>query len=136
MDLSDGLSTDLNRLCRESGVGAEVHCDTVPIRPFTGRAAAILGHSALESALHGGEEYELLFTVKPAALKRVKAAARTLKVKVTPIGKIRQPRLVERISRGGERSPFPPGGWQHFRGGDSPPAQGKIPGRGHSPLKG
>jgi len=114
MDLSDGLSTDLNRLCRESGVGAEIYCDTVPIRPFTGRAAALLGHSALESALHGGEEYELLFTVKPAALKRVAAAARTLAIKFTPIGKIRRRRLVEQISSEGERSPFPPGGWRHF----------------------
>ncbi len=114
MDLSDGLSTDLNRLCRESGVGAEVYCDTLPIRPFTQRAAALLGRPALESALHGGEDYELLFTVRPAAMKRVAAAARTLAIKVTPIGRIRRRRLVERISPGGERSPFPPGGWRHF----------------------
>jgi thiamine-monophosphate kinase len=135
MDLSDGLSTDLNRLCRESGVGAEVYHDTVPIRPFTRRAAALLGRPALESALHGGEEYELLFTVRPGAMKRVAAAARNLNVKVTPIGKIRQHRLVEQVSPEGERSSFPPRGWRHFRGGGFPPVQGKIPGKGHSPLK-
>jgi thiamine-monophosphate kinase len=130
MDLSDGLSTDLNRLCRESGVGAEVCCNAIPIRPFTRRAAALLGRSALEEALHGGEEYELLFTVRPAAMKRVQAAARKLMVKVTPIGKIRRRRLVEQVSPAGVRSPFQPGGWRHF-----PPAQGKISGKGQSPSK-
>jgi thiamine-monophosphate kinase len=136
MDLSDGLSTDLNRLCRESGVGAEVYCDDLPVRPFTRRAAALLGRPVLESALHGGEEYELLFTARPAMMEKVEAAARAQEVEVTPIGRIRKPRLVERISSRGERSPFPPGGWRHFRGGDSPPAPGNIPGQGHSPSKG
>jgi thiamine-monophosphate kinase len=124
MDLSDGLSTDLNRLCRESGVGAEICGDDLPIRPFTRRAAALLGRPALESALHGGEEYEILFTVRPAAMKRMEAAARQHRVNVTAIGRIRQPRLVELISSKGDRSPLPPGGWRHFRGGNPPPAQG------------
>jgi thiamine-monophosphate kinase len=55
MDLSDGLSLDLERLCRESGVGARI---TAPPR-FAGASE--------EQALHGGEDYELLFTVRAGA---------------------------------------------------------------------
>ena len=55
MDLSDGLSIDLSRLCRESGVAAEI--EEPPV--FRGATLAL--------ALHGGEDYELLFTAPPAA---------------------------------------------------------------------
>ncbi len=55
MDLSDGLSLDLYRLTRESGVGAEVIAGAVPRFPG----------ASLEQALHGGEDYELLFTLPP-----------------------------------------------------------------------
>jgi thiamine-monophosphate kinase len=53
MDLSDGLSLDLQRLCKASGVGAQV--DKVPVAKG----------STVERALHGGEDYELLFTLPP-----------------------------------------------------------------------
>ena len=55
LDLSDGLSTDLMRLCRESGVGAEVEAAALPVHPG----------ATLEQALNGGEDYELLFTARP-----------------------------------------------------------------------
>lgn len=73
MDLSDGLSLDLERLCQESKVGAELTVD-VP------RAKG----ASLEQALHGGEDYELLFTAKPS--KRV--AAEIAGVRITRIGRI------------------------------------------------
>ena len=57
MDLSDGLSMDLTRLAARSGVGAEIDAQAVPV--FAG--------ASLQQALHGGEEYEFLFTVRPAA---------------------------------------------------------------------
>ena len=63
IDISDGLSTDLAHLCRESGVGAEVSAATLPIHPLA-RAA---GPGAdLDFALNGGEDYELLFAARPA----------------------------------------------------------------------
>ena len=60
MDLSDGLATDLARLCAESGVGATVRVDTLPIAEGTRRVAAALGHEPLGWATGGGEDYELL----------------------------------------------------------------------------
>ena len=60
MDLSDGLAIDLPRLCAESGVGARVDVDSVPIAPATRRVADALGRDALAWATGGGEDYELL----------------------------------------------------------------------------
>jgi thiamine-monophosphate kinase len=59
IDLSDGLSRDLRHICRESGVGAVIDAATVPIHPD---AKALGGRTALERALHDGEDYELLLT--------------------------------------------------------------------------
>ena len=74
IDISDGLSTDLAHLCQESGVAAEVDADALPIH----------ASASLAQALHGGEDYELLFTAPPAVrMPRVIAG-----VTVTPIGRI------------------------------------------------
>jgi len=62
IDISDGLSTDLAHICEESGVGAEVEAEAVP-RASVGKPAREVD---LQVALHGGEDYELLFTA-PAA---------------------------------------------------------------------
>jgi thiamine-monophosphate kinase len=74
IDLSDGLSLDLARLCRESKVGAEIFASRLPLA----------GHATLGEALHGGEDYELLFTA-PA---QIKMPARIGKLQVTEIGVI------------------------------------------------
>ena len=103
IDLSDGLSTDLAHLCQESGVAAEVDAAALPIHPA----------ATLEQALHGGEDYELLFTAPPAArLPRVIAS-----VPVTCIGRI----LKTRTGRSTMALILPQGtqpleehGWEHF----------------------
>jgi thiamine-monophosphate kinase len=59
IDLSDGLSTDLTHLCHESAVGAEIFATELPIHPLAQQSGST---NALELALHGGEDYELLFT--------------------------------------------------------------------------
>ena len=103
MDLSDGLSTDLARLCTESGVAAEVFASALP-----------LGHGAtLAMALHGGEDYELLFTA-PASAKQPRAIAG---VAVTAIGRIlktkaRGPKISLVTEAGSEA--LQPNGWEHF----------------------
>ena len=115
MDLSDGLSTDLGRLCRESGVGAEIETASLPIRPTTRKAAAALGHEAAAAALHGGEEYELLFTVRPGKVKSVERIAARQKTRISRIGTILRERKVFEVSSAAGRKPLQPGGWRHFR---------------------
>ena len=81
IDLSDGLSTDLAHLCRESGVGAELSLAALPIHPLALLAGT---EQAIDLALNGGEDYELLFAA-PAAVKMPRSVAG---VRVTRIGKL------------------------------------------------
>jgi len=114
MDISDGLSTDLGRLCRESGTGAEIFTADLPVRRVTRKAARLLGMTDLEAALHGGEEYELLFTARPAVAGRIQDLARRMKVPVTRIGTVLAGHRIRQVGGDGRRSPLTPGGWQHF----------------------
>jgi thiamine-monophosphate kinase len=107
IDTSDGLSTDLAHICEESGVGAEIEAELVP-RARVGKPAREVG---LDLALHGGEDYELLFTAQ--AGKRI--SAKIGGVAVTRIGRItRRKKIVIRNSRG-VGSELRPQGWEHFR---------------------
>jgi thiamine-monophosphate kinase len=65
IDISDGLSSDLKHLCRESATGALIHAARIPIDPLV---TVLCGRRALDPlllALHGGEDFELLFSVSP-----------------------------------------------------------------------
>ncbi len=107
IDLSDGLSTDLGHICDESGGGAEIVGDDIP-RARVGRKRELVD---LKLALHGGEDYELLFTAP--ARRRVPAGIDG--VPVTAIGRItRGRRMLLRTTDGVE--PLHPQGWEHFRG--------------------
>ncbi|WP_263417778.1 thiamine-phosphate kinase [Terriglobus albidus] len=97
MDVSDGLSTDLHHLCEASGVGARIHADVVPLAP----------HSTLDQALHGGEDYELLFTSRRSVPRRISG------VEVTKIGIVTEGKKVSLVQNGHERR-LRPGGWQHL----------------------
>jgi thiamine-monophosphate kinase len=115
MDLSDGLSIDLGRLCRESEVGAEIETALLPVRPGTGKAAVTLGLDAETAALHGGEEYELLFTVSPGKANAVeRRAAGNRGTRITRIGTIIERRKVFAVSPERGREPLIPRGWKHF----------------------
>lgn len=115
MDVSDGLSRDLARLCAESRVGAEVDRRLLPLLPATEKAARLLGLDPSAAALHGGEEYELLFTVDPADAGRVASLARRSGVPATVIGRIMPaPRKITLLEAGGRRVPLAPRGWEHF----------------------
>lgn len=67
IDISDGLLLDLSRLCKESGVGARIQAADVPVSKELRVTSACLGISALDLALSGGEDYELLFTASAKA---------------------------------------------------------------------
>jgi thiamine-monophosphate kinase len=106
IDISDGLSTDLAHICEESGVGAEVEAKAVP-RASVGKPAHEVD---LHVALHGGEDYELLFTAPRG--KRI--PSRIAGVPITRIGHIVSRRKMLLTSAGGIRREFKPEGWEHF----------------------
>jgi thiamine-monophosphate kinase len=110
IDLSDGLSTDLTHLCRESGVGAEIDAVALPIHPLAMAHGA--PERALELALNGGEDYELLFAA-PAAVRMPRSIAG---VRVTRIGRLVRGTAISWIDRDGRRRTLKPGGWEHFGG--------------------
>ncbi|MGH9356429.1 MAG: thiamine-phosphate kinase, partial [Terriglobia bacterium] len=112
MDLSDGLSTDLDRLCAASGVGARVFAGQIPC--VSSRAALALSRAAaLSLALHGGEDYKLLFTVPPKSVPRLPAAFR--RAPLVEIGEVTARRAVVLVSATGAERPLVPGGYDHFR---------------------
>ncbi len=112
MDLSDGLSSDLPRLCAASGVGARIVAAQLPAVAVSVRSGA-RGADPVDLALNGGDDYELLFTVPPSKLRRL---PRTFKgLSITAIGEItRQPKLALVCSDGREQS-LGPRGWDPFR---------------------
>lgn len=72
MDISDGLSSDLMHICRQSGVGAYIEESGVPIHPEAQQMAIKFGLDPITVALSGGEDYELLFTIDPDDVEKVK----------------------------------------------------------------
>ncbi len=112
MDLSDGLSSDLWRLCAASGVGARLESRTLP-RLQNADMARKHGLDPLRLALHGGDDYELLFTVP---LRKRKLLPRAFQgIPLTPIGTItKQSKLVLRDENGREQL-LTAGGWDPFR---------------------
>jgi thiamine-monophosphate kinase len=87
MDISDGLAGDLAKLCRASGVAADVDIARVPLSDAA-RAAVAADPAALEAALTGGDDYEILLTLAPDKLAAFSADAKRAGVAVTEIGRI------------------------------------------------
>jgi thiamine-monophosphate kinase len=117
MDLSDGLSTDLARLCKASGAGAILQPELIP-GPSVRRELRLAefprdGTDALRLALNGGEDYELLFTVPRRKAGRVPKRFQGLPLSC--IGEIqRSPGVFLKFPDGSVR-PLPPRGYEHFR---------------------
>jgi thiamine-monophosphate kinase len=112
IDISDGLSSDLNHLCDASRVGALIESSLLPIDH---QVAELCGRRALDPlqlALHGGEDFELLFTVKPGDVARL--PRRVDGVELTRIGEVRREGDGVKISEGSRIWDLNPGGWKHF----------------------
>jgi thiamine-monophosphate kinase len=112
IDISDGLSSDLNHLCEASGVGALIESSLLPI---DNQVTELCGRRALDPlqlALHGGEDFELLFTVKPDDVNRL--PRRVDGTRITRIGEIRSHDEGVKISEGTRIWELNPGGWKHF----------------------
>ena len=109
IDLSDGLVSDLNQVCKASQVGARVEVERVPVEP---RVKAEFGEKALELALGGGEDYELLFTGRAKVIERVKRKAAC---PITVVGEIvAGDKGVTLVDSQGEPVNLVSRGWEHF----------------------
>ena len=114
-DISDGLASEVLEICRASGTGCELYADSIP---YTGAVAEIcrgIGVPPLEWALYGGEDYELVFTVKPEGADFVKAALHEAGCSPEIVGKVVLPDEGCIIVENHRRAALTPGGYDHFR---------------------
>ncbi|HXC96595.1 MAG TPA: thiamine-phosphate kinase [Edaphobacter sp.] len=113
IDISDGLSTDLMHLCHASGVNAEIDRAALPIHLLARRLGA---DAALRTALHGGEDYELLFAAPASVLMPTSLAG----VPVTRIGSLKKRRsgrpMMTLLAPDGGHEELKAAGWEHFSG--------------------
>jgi thiamine-monophosphate kinase len=112
IDISDGLSSDLNHLCTESDVGALIESSLLPIDHQVVELCGRRALDPLQLALHGGEDFELLFTVKPGDVGRL--PRRVDGTQITRIGEVRISAEGVKISEGSRIWELNPGGWKHF----------------------
>jgi thiamine-monophosphate kinase len=111
IDISDGLVSDLGHICQGSQLGARLAADSVPVDPAV---RASFSESALELALSGGEDYELLFTATAEVIDKISRAAKCL---ITVIGDMvaDEENKVTLIDQRGNPFKLAQGGWEHFR---------------------
>jgi thiamine-monophosphate kinase len=107
IDISDGLSSELEHLCQQSSVGITIEYEKLPIKPGVKEAAETCGVDPTAWVLHGGEEFEILFTA-PSEY------AGTLAPFATHIGTVVATQGVV-LSRGGARAPLVARGFVHLR---------------------
>jgi thiamine-monophosphate kinase len=112
IDSSDGLAWTLHELAHSSNVGFEL--DKISVAPEVKRFAELNSLDAYELALYGGEEYELVLTVKPEGWPAALAAVEAVGGQLLPIGKAtKDKQIILRVN--GEKHPIEARGWEHFK---------------------
>ena len=109
IDISDGLAVDLAHICEESSVGAELDLSRIPLSDGLRK----LAKAPLGLALGGGEDYELLFTVRPGNESRLRRLLHHFKL--TAIGRITAARKIMAVDPAGNKKPLQIRGYEHFR---------------------
>ena len=108
IDISDGLSSDLNHICEESQVGAIVYASAIPVSP----SIATIKQDGLQTALNGGEDYELLLTVNPASRDRIETIGEV--IPITCIGEITSTGKMFLRNSQDQMQALTPSGFDHF----------------------
>jgi thiamine-monophosphate kinase len=109
IDISDGLSVDLMHICEESGTGAEIELARLPLSPGM---QAFGGKKALGYALHGGEDFELLFTAAPRKQDLLEGLRK--RFKITMIGRMTREKGIYSVDRFGRKRRLEIKGYEHF----------------------
>ena len=107
VDVSDGFLRDLGHLCAASGCGAEVEVEALPVDPAV-QAASV------ELALSGGEDYALVFAVRPANAARLLSRLRRTGTPAAQVGRFVRGRGIRLLERGRARKLPPRLGWDHL----------------------
>ncbi len=113
MDVSDGLAGDFAKLCRVSKVAAEIDVARVPLSAAA-KAALAAEPAMLETALTGGDDYEIVCTVPAAKAESFRAAAQRAKVAVSEIGTIKAGEGVRFLGSGAKPLTFKRASFSHF----------------------
>jgi thiamine-monophosphate kinase len=113
MDVSDGLAGDLGKLCRASGVGAEIEVARVPLSKAA-RAALVADPAAIETVLTGGDDFEVVGTIPPTGLDVFLMAARAVGVPVTAIGLVTTGNAARFLGPDGRPLRFARASFSHF----------------------
>lgn len=110
IDISDGLASEIIHLSTQSGVGALIFEDKLPIEDITMLTATEFNISPITAALNGGEDYQLLFTVKQADFEKIKNLS-----DITPIGYMTEDKAVELVLKSGTKASIVAQGWNHLQ---------------------
>ncbi len=110
IDISDGLASEIIHLSTQSGVGALIFEEKLPIEDITMLTASEFNISPITAALNGGEDYQLLFTVKQADFDKIKNIS-----DITPIGYMTEDKTVELVLKSGAKASIKAQGWNHLQ---------------------
>jgi thiamine-monophosphate kinase len=113
IDMSDGLASDIRRLCEESRAGAAIFTDNIPLSEEL-KSAIQNPKSKIDLALYGGEDYELLFTVRPENIKKLKELWKNMEIPIAMIGEITK-KGINLVNTDGETIPLTKEGYNHFK---------------------
>ena len=113
IDISDGLSSEINHIAKESGTGAEIYEECIPVSKEVLRIAKRYGKDPVKLALNGGEDYELLFTVEPDKLFDAVALSKEYS-DTRVLGRIVPKKQKVTIMKKGKKRFLPAGGYDHF----------------------
>lgn len=110
IDISDGLASEIMHICTQSGVGVNIYEDKLPIEDLTFLTASEFNLSPITASMNGGEDYELLFTIKQNDFEKIKNSAY-----ITPIGFMTESKNYELILKSGTRADIQAQGWVHLK---------------------